>query len=311
MKNNYLLECNDSISLESKINEIIDKNHFSEGIISIYDLEDTLLDNALEDLDTYNFLSNKKIIIIKNVFNDATDKKLEHLLKYIDNSNPDNLLIITTRKIDNRLNICKKIKKNNNIEIVTVEINAYDYVKKLCDNYKIDNFSISLLVDLCKNDITRLNSEINKLKMYKINELEINKEDINNLVIKKLGDSNEILFSLIKYIISKDKKNAFITYNQLKEYNIDVNSIIGLMASQIKLTHQIKILDEENLSNQDITDKLNLKSVYQVKKIKEYIHKYTYDDIYDFVHKISNIDLAIKSGKLDSNIAIDMLIINL
>lgn len=311
MKNNYLLECSDSISLEDKIKEIINNNNFSDGYISTYDIEDTLLDNALEDLDTYSFLSDKKVIIIKNIFSDATDKKLDHLLKYIDNSNPDNLLILTTNKIDNRLNICKKIKKNNNIEIITIEIDPYKYVKKIFDGYSIDNSSISLLVDLCKGDITRLNSEANKLMMYKVNELKINREDIEALVVKKLGDSNEILFSLIKYIIMKDKRNALNTYNELKEYNVDANSIIGLMASQIKLTHQIKILSEDNLTNQDIADKLNLKSTYQVKKIKEYIYKYTYDEIYDFVHKIAKVDLDIKSGKMDSNLAIDMLIINL
>lgn len=129
--------------------------------------------------------------------------------------------------------------------------------------------------------------------------------------MKKLGDSNEILFSLIKYIISKDKKNALKTYNELCLYNVDMNSIIGLMASQIKLTYQIKLLVDKNLNNQDIADRLNLKSIYQVKKIKEYIYNYTYNEIYNFIHKLSDIDYKVKSGKMDSTVAIDMLIINL
>lgn len=311
MKNNYLLETEDSVLLENKIEEIISKTSFNNSYKSVYDLDENTFDNALEDLDTYSFLSDKKIIIIKNCFNDNDSKRLDHLLKYIDNSNSDNLLILTTKKIDNRLNIVKSLKKSSNIEIISIEVDPYKYVKDLFNGYTIDNSNIRLLVDLCKSDITRLNSECNKLMIYKMDDKVITEDDINNLVIKKLGDSNEILFSLIKYIISKDKKNALKTYNELCLYNVDMSSIIGLMASQIKLTYQIKLLVDKNLNNQDIADRLNLKSIYQVKKIKEYIYNYTYNEIYNFIHKLSDIDYKVKSGKMDSTVAIDMLIINL
>ena len=311
MKNNYLLETEDTTLLEKKIEELINKNSFSNAYKSVYDLEEVSLDNALEDLDTYSFLSDKKVIIIKNCFSDNNENRLNHLLKYIDNYNKDNLLILTTRKIDNRLNIIKSLKKNDNIEIISIEVDPFKYVKDLLKGYKIDNSNINLLVNLCKSDITRLNSECNKLMIYKENEKEITKDDINNYVIKKLGNSNEILFSFIKYIILKDKHMAFITYKELSEYNIDMNSIIGLMANQIKLVYQIKLLDEDKLSNQEIADTLNLKSLYQVKKIKEYIYNYTYSEIYDFIKKLADIDYKVKSGKILPDIAIDMLIINL
>ncbi len=311
MKNNYLLETEDTTLLENKIEELINKNSFSNAYKSVYDIEEVSLENALEDLDTYSFLSDKKVIIIKNCFSDNNENRLNHLLKYIDNYNKDNLLILATKKIDNRLNIIKSLKKNTNIEIINIEIDPFKYVKDLLTGYKIDNSNINLLVNLCKNDITRLNSECNKLMIYKCEEKEITKDDINNYVIKKLGDSNEILFSFIKYIILKDKHRAFITYKELSEYNIDMNSIIGLMASQIKLVYQIKLLDEEKLSNQEIADTLNLKSLYQVKKIKEYIYNYTYSEIYDFIKKLADIDYKVKSGKILPDIAIDMLIINL
>ena len=311
MKNNYLLETEDSVLLENKIEEIIKKTNFVDAYKSIYDIEDVNLDNALEDLDTYSFLSDKKIIIVKNFLNDNNDTRLENLLRYIDNPNPDNLLILTTKKIDNRLNIIKLLKKNDNIDINSVEVDSYKYVSNLLKGYNIDNSSINLLIELCKNDITRLTSECNKLMLYKEDEKIITKDDINNLVIRKLGDSNELLFSLIKYIISKDKSMALKTYKELMLYNVDVNSIIGLMTSQIKLTYQIKLLSDENLSNNEIQDKLKLKSLYQVKKIKEYIYNYTYNEIYDFIHKLADVDYNIKSGRIDSSSAIDMLIINL
>ena len=311
MKNNYLLESSDSLSLETTIKDLINKNGFNDKYIGEYDLEEVLLDNALEDLDTYSFLSDKKVIIIKNVFNDINDKKLKHLFKYIDNSNSDNLLILTVKKLDNRLNLVKELKKNKNIDIISISIDPYRFASSLLASYKIDNSSINLLIELCNNDITRINSECRKLMTFRISEKVISYDDVKELVVKKLGDSNEILFALIKDIISKDKKRALKRYRQLCEYGVDSNSIIGLMTSQIRLIHQVKLLAETNMSNQEIASSLNLKSPYQVKKAKESIYNYTYDEIYDFVNKLANIDLNIKSGRLDKNMAIDMLIINL
>ena len=65
--NNYLLESTDFLAEQNEIAEIIKKNKFQDSAISIYDLEETLLEKALEDLDTYSFLTSKKIIIIKIV----------------------------------------------------------------------------------------------------------------------------------------------------------------------------------------------------------------------------------------------------
>lgn len=311
MKNNYLLETADFISLEHEIDKIISKTSFTNAYKSVYDLEEDTINNALEDLDTYNFLSDKKIVIIKNCFSIQDKKKLEHLFNYINNFNQDNLLILTTKKIDNRLSIAKDIKNNDNIEFIHIELDAYKYIKQILKEYEIDNSSINLLIELCKNDITKIDSECHKLMLYKLDDKTITSNDVNNLVVKKLGDSNEILFSLIKYIILKDKKNALKKYNEILEYNIDDNSIIGLMASQIKLTYQIKLLSDDNLSNQDIINKLKLKSLYQIKKIKEYIYQYSYSEIFNFIHQLSDIDYKIKSGKIDSNLAVEMLILNL
>ena len=65
--NSYLLEGIDYVAIEKEVNKIIEKEKFTSSSLSIYDMEETLLENALEDLDTYTFLSDKKTIIIKNL----------------------------------------------------------------------------------------------------------------------------------------------------------------------------------------------------------------------------------------------------
>lgn len=311
MKNNYLLECSDSIALEEKIHDLVSKMGFLDAYQASYDLEDTLLDRALEDLDTYGFFTNKKVIIIKNVFTNGKDKKLEELLYYLDHSYQDNLLILTTSQLDQRLSIVKQMKKSSNIEVMHIELNPVSYATNLLKKYDISSSNIRFLVQLCQNDISRINSECQKLMNFKYEEKEITHDDIEQMVVKKLGDSNEILFSFIRYLLLKDKKKAYQLYLELIHYQIDIYSIIGLMSSQIRLTHQVKILSEDNMTNQEIASILHLKSPYQVKKVREYIPYYTYDQIYDFVKKLSDIDYDIKSGRVDSSLALDMLIMNI
>lgn len=308
---NYLLESSDHLLLEKKIDSIIEKEKFQGEYRATYDLEEVALDNALEDLDTYSFLSSKKVIIIKNILSSlALENEKKHLIKYLENPSSDNLLIMTSDKMDAKT-FSKKLKSLKTLEYQKLETNPVSFAKNILDGYKISNMDLSYLAELCNNDITKLNSECEKLMMYKIDTKEIAREDITNLVVKKLGDSNEILFSLAKAIMSKDKKQALKLYNDLKVYQIDANSIIGLMASQMKLVSQIKVLKEKNLNVSQIQQNLNLKSSYQVKKLSEYIYSYSYNDIKTFFNKLFNLDYSIKTGKVDSSNAIELLIINL
>ena len=74
MQSNYLLECSDDLALSKKITEIIKKHGLEGQYQATYDLEESSLELALEDLDTYSFLSDKKIIIIRNAFLNANEK---------------------------------------------------------------------------------------------------------------------------------------------------------------------------------------------------------------------------------------------
>ena len=98
---NSLSSQSDFIETIMKIENISEEELKKEIILKITRDKENLKYFTLEDLDTYNFLSEKKVIIIKNIESikeEQYEKDIEHLFKYIDNPNPDNLLIITSRK---------------------------------------------------------------------------------------------------------------------------------------------------------------------------------------------------------------------
>ena len=310
--NSYLIESEDTLSLNNEISKIIKDNDFTNAVINTYDIEETLLENALEDLDTYNFLSEKKVIIIKNIESikeDLFEKDIDHLFKYIDNPNQDNLLIITSKKLDSRLKFSKKLKTK--CKISKIEANPKAFIKQQLKNYKITQDTINLLEEYCLGDMTKIYNECEKLKNYKIEDKTITKEDIIELVMKKLGDSKDLVFSFTRSLAERDRKASLKKYKELLTYNIEPLSFIGLLAGQIRIIYQVKLLEKRNLRDKEIADILEEKSDYRIKKTREITRMYREEELLTLMKKLSEIDLKLKTIDTNPNQEIELFIINI
>ena len=311
MNNNYLLESTDFLSIQNEIADIIKKESFQDSAISIYDLEETLLENALEDLDTYSFLTEKKVIIIKNIESidqEEYAKDIKHLFQYLDNPNPDNLLIITSKKLNNVLKITKELKKK--CEFIQVSMNPDTFIKKELKDYKLEPGVQKILLEYCKEDITKLKNECLKLKTYKFEEKEILKKDVEEMCIEKLGDGTELTFAFSRLLAEKNKKDALLKYKELLKYNIEPYSIVGLLASQIRILYQVKSLEDQGMRNTEIANVLNKKPFY-IQKTSELTRFYTKKELLELMMKLENIDIQIKTTDLDPNSLIELFILNI
>lgn len=309
--NNYLLEGIDYVAIEKEVNKIISKEKFTSSTISTYDMDESELQNALEDLDTYNFLSDKKTIIIKNIDSlkyDENKKHFDHLLKYIDNPSKDNLLIIEAKKLNGTYKITKDLRKK--CKCIELEQNTKAFIKNELKEYKINQETINLLDEYCNGDYTKIQSECDKLKNYKYDDKIITKDDIKDIVNKKLGDPQELTFSFTRSIAEKNKKESLKKYKELLDYNIDSLSILGLLESQIRIIYQVKLLDSRGMRLQDIAKTLKEKE-FRVKKTMELIGLYTQEEILDFMQKLAEIDLKIKTTDTNPNTEIELFIINM
>lgn len=323
--NSYLLESIDYVAIESEVEKIIKKEKFTEASTSIYDIEETELDNALEDLDTYNFLSEKKIIIIKNIeaINENENQdSIEHLLKYIDTPSNDNLLIIETKGFKNKvkdesvektkskkkINLEKELKKK--CKTIEIEVNSKSFIKNAFKGYDIDQKTINLLDEYCLEDITKIKSETEKLKNYKFEEKKITEEDIKELVIKKLGDPKDLTFQFTRSLGERDRKKALRDYRELLNYNIEPLQIIGNLTSQIRIIYQVKILDKKYMSPKEMANMLDEKE-FRIMKTRELIPYYSEKDLLGLMQKLSDMDLRIKTTNTNPNDEIELFITNI
>ncbi len=309
MNNNYLIEGSDYISINNKISEIIKKNNFSDASISKYDLSEDLLEEVIEDLNTYGLFSDKKIVIINNFDKmDPDINRVEKLLKYVENSSSLNLLFVVSDKYDDRKKIIKDLKKK--MEFIKVSSDPVEFTKNCLKGYKVEDGVITLLVNNTLGDISRLYNECNKLKIYKINDKYISKEDVLELAVKKLGDSTDITFQFSRSLAEKDKKKALSLYQELLDYQIEALSIIGLLAGQFRIMFQVKVLEEENMRNDEIAKTLNEKS-YRITKTRELTRYYSKRELLDLMIKLEDIDLKIKTTSVDANTLVQLFILNI
>lgn len=311
----YLLYGLEEALINNELKKIIADNNIDEVNISRYNLEEDLLKNIFEDANTSSIFSDKKLIIVDNsyifirVTKKISDEDNDLLINYINNPNPNTILIfiVINEKIDSVKKINKLLKEKGNIKEFNTPNNINDYVLKLFDDYKIDNNNINLLIKRVGNSLNILKNEVEKLKIYKIDDKIITKEDILSLT-NQVIDVN--IFKFIDNIINKNKDEAMITYREMLKLNEEPIKIIIMLANKFRLMFQACELSRKGLSIDEIADKLNSKR-YPVQLAIEKGFKYDKKVLLDNLNELANLDTNIKIGLVDKEIALELFILKL
>lgn len=309
MNNLYVVETDNPQILIIKVNEILKENKLSLDNLITYDMEEVNITDAIIDLDTYSLFNERKVVLCKNaIFLSSGKSEIEHrcelLEKYLNNPNPNNILILAVSKLDSKKNIVKLVKEK--CVVIESNIDTFKYIKEYTKGFNIADDVIRYLIINAGEDISHITNELDKLMSLKIEEKEILKSDIDLIVIKKI-DSN--IFDLINAIISKNKKESLKIYQEMINYGEDVFKIFVSLSNQIRLIYQVKVL--KNLKDDEIASKLNLKNVKQVSALRYKIDKYTSSELTDYLHKLSIMDEELKLGKSIDNIVFPTFIASL
>lgn len=271
--------------IDEEINKI-SKNFSLENIVT-YNLEEDLINKVIEDLNTVSLFGEKLI----EVFNIDKLEDAEKIIKYLDNQGDNTLVLISYKELDKRKKLTKALKEKTEYK----ELFNYDFSKFIKDNledFEMPVMAINILISYCDNNLKRLSNELEKLKIYKINEKEITVDDIKKLV-KKGYDST--IFNLIDAINLKDKNKIFKIYTELLEENETEEKILYTIANHYRLLLQIKIKTKDKSDNEIIAEyKMH---PYRLTKLKEQCSLVSDEMILKILKSLSEIDIDIKSGK--------------
>lgn len=249
----------------------------------------------------------RKLIILKNI---SSKKKileeLEGSLSFFTDSE-DLLVFVEEKKLKKSKKLYKLADKKGEVEeferIEGKELR--NWIKKKVKNKKakINENSIDLLISYCGNDLWRLENEINKLVCYK-SEGKIKKEDVETLVNPDIEPG---IFKTIDALAKKDKKKALRSlefhfqqgdspFYLLKMITFQFRNL--LVASHLK-NHNKKLKDFYNL---------DICSNYPAKKAWKKVSEFSFSKLKSIYYNIFKVDRAIKTGQIDPEEGLRLLI---
>ncbi len=293
------------------INKLINDNNI-QNIIR-YDLNDDLIESVIEDASYDDMFGDKKLIIVNNSSFLSDKDNIEILEKYLLNPNINNFLIfiLNEEKINDKNNIIKIIREKCQLlefnKIKGRELDKYIKNEFEKEDYAIDNESVRIIIELLSEDLSLIKNEIIKLKLYKIEEKEINVNDVKN-VVSRLPEDN--IFELVNAVVNRDKKTSFNIYKDLINRKEDEIKILGALASQIRLIYQVKALLESGYKKDEIASSLSIHP-YRVQLAIVSSAKFTGENLLNLLYTLSEIDFNIKSGKIDKTQALESFFLEL
>lgn len=311
MNNFYLIYGDDNGLVENQVTEIINKLKIDKDNIVTYSLNNTSMEDIILEASMFSMFGTNKVIVINdaNCFKDKVDN-IEVLEEYFDKYNHDNYLIFTLNgKPDTRKKVYKLMDKMGSVIAVKNDRDyLYNYVNKyiIDNNYQMSSNNIIYFLSKVGSDINNIKNELDKLMIYKDNDHNILKEDIDEMVIVNIDDE---IFALTDAVINGDISNSMRLYNFFINHNYEQVQIIALLGSQFHFLFQVKRLYNQGKYKDDIAKILEVHP-YRVKLALGKIYSYSEELLLSYISKLADMDKNIKLGKIDKGLALELFLIN-
>lgn len=300
----------DSYRSKRKLEEIIEsyKKIHKSGLNLIYfDADSQNFKDFAGSLKITSMFNEKKLIILKNIFSDT--KFQEGLLENIKNLKEakDILVIYENAPIDKRNKLLKTLEK----EVKCQEFNFLQpsllkkWIKQEFEKNKtkINPEAEDILMGFVGNNLWQMANEIKKLSDYKRGSV-IKKEDVE-LQVRAKTESD--IFKTIDALASKNKKQALYLLHKHIENGDSPLYLLSMISYQFRNLLIIKELQDAQKPYAVIAKKSGLHP-FVVKKSYALCNQFSFSQLKKIYQKIFQIDSDIKTGKIEAETALDLLV---
>jgi DNA polymerase-3 subunit delta len=301
----------DSYRLNKKLKEIVRQyKNQKKGLNFVsFDAGVSSYEEFSQEIRQKSIFCEKKFAIVKNVISSKEFK--EKILKDIAALAVSDEIIVACQegrvlKTDRLLAAFKKNAKCQEFEpLGPLKLNAWIQKEAADLDLKISKAGVDKLIISVGNDLWRLSNEIQKLANYRYGkDGEAQAEDIVLLVKPKIETD---IFKTIDALAKKNKKLALQLVHEHLEKGDSHFYILSMINYQFRNLIVVKAGSERGGEGQDLAKKLGIHP-YVLRKSLELSRGFSLADLKRIYSKIFQIDLDIKTGKLDSGTALDLLI---
>ncbi|MCJ7841816.1 DNA polymerase III subunit delta [Lederbergia sp. NSJ-179] len=288
--------------------------------LSVYDVEETPIEQALEDAETLPFFGEKKLVILHNpifLTSEKPKEKVEHNLKklesYILEPAPYTILVFSGayEKLDERKKITKLLKKHAEVvegkKLNERELRVWVEQQAADQQVKMEKKAIDLLLNLVGPDLTRLHSELEKLFLYVGKERVVHVDTVEKLASRSLEQN---IFDLIDKVVQRKMDEAFRIYYDLRKQNEEPIKILALIATQFRLIYQVKELIKRGYGQAQIASTLKVHP-FRVKLATGQAHAFTDLELGAIIQLLAKTDQQLKTGGAGREVALELFLLQL
>jgi DNA polymerase III subunit delta len=316
----YLLYGTESFLIHETVQLIInqvlteDEKDFN---FSTYDMEETPVEVALEDAETFPFMGDKRVVILQNPYFLTAEKqkeKVEHsimkLEEYVDNPPSYTILILTApyEKLDERKKITKELKRKASLveakKLNDIELKNWIKERVRGNGVEIDQPAIEKMIGIAGSNLFVLTNEIDKMSLYVGEKKKIDSAIVELLVAKTLEQN---IFELVEKVVGRKIEAALRIYYDLLKQNEEPIKILALLTGQFRLIYQVKELSRKGYGQQQIASIIK-QHPYRVKLAAGQINWFTDEELKKIILLLADADIQMKSSGLHKTMIIEMLL---
>lgn len=265
--------------------------------------------------DAMPFMAPKRLVIISGYLGQLKNQEeLKPLLDYLHHLPPTTDLILVENE---------SLPKNHPILKTAAEIGAQinyfaepdknslrPWIIKRVQEYQaaIEPDAADLLGRLVGADLRTLNNEIEKLTLYVGNQRPIRRADVE-LLVPYQEESED--FGLAGAIGQRNSRKAYDQLRKLLDEGKHPMGILASIAAQVRGLLEVKDLAERGLSPAEIARLKGWRSDYAARMRMKEAANFSVTRLEDILELLLEIDLNIKTGRIDSLLALDTLIARL
>ncbi|MCX6763315.1 MAG: DNA polymerase III subunit delta [Candidatus Moranbacteria bacterium] len=313
----------DAFRSSQKLKEIKEKFLKSDPAasgLSVCDFGDKAkTEEVINILGTPNLLAPKRLVIIKNLIKNGTDTDQGKILEFIKKNKKD---LETSRDLVVVFWEGEKIQKNNALGKILMAGKAQEFeklsglklnqwinkrIKEIDIKAGISQPALDKLVLYAGNDMFLLDNEIQKLASYAGGKTI--SEEMVELLVKANLDSN--IFNTIDALGAKNKREALKLLHRHLGQGEDPFYIFSMFIYQFR--NLLKIADYKENSGMGEREIANVSKMhpYVVRKSLGQIQRFSFGQLKKIYAKLLALDVKIKTGKIDIQLALDKFIVEL
>ncbi|RGY96010.1 DNA polymerase III subunit delta [Clostridium sp. AM58-1XD] len=259
--------------------------------------------------DTMPFFTERRLILVEDsgFFKSAAG---EELVTYLPSMPDTTCFLFVESEVDKRNRLYKKVKELGHAAEMTrqnaAQLATWAGTILSKEGKKITRNTMELFLSMAGDDMENIKMELEKLVSYTGERDVVTDQDVREICTERVTSR---IFDMVAAIVGRKTRQAMDLYEDLLTLKEPPMRILFLIARQFNQILQVKELMGQGMDKSSIASRLKMQP-FVVGKTMPQARAFTKEQILSYVTLCVDMEEAVKTGKLQDRLAVELLITN-